>query len=246
MMYSQAWKNVLDTVDNFIQDAAGCVWFRGHSEKSYLLKSGLFRLELPTIDEYIRVEEKLYTYYKDMGYLLHKGESSWQLLYSLQHHGGKTRLLDWTESFAVAVYFALRGWITGSACIWLFQPQQLNLLSIGKREIISPERQQMIYPDLYMRGEMKHSIAIYPIKNTTRIGTQRGIFTIQGNGMVPLDEEFDRKLVQEGYLQVIELPEDVREDALRFTQQNGITHFSLFPELDGLAIYLNELLIKKN
>jgi hypothetical protein len=244
-MYSQAWKDVLDAVDTYIQDCADCVWFRGHSEKSYLLKSGLFRVQLPTIDEYIKLERKMYTYYKDMGYLLHDKESGWQLLYSLQHHGGKTRLLDWTESFPVALYFAARNWTSGNACIWLLQPRQLNLLSLGLKEIISPFDQSMYYPEMYLRSGMRNSIAIYPIKNTTRIGTQHGIFTVQGNGMQSLDEECNQYLLKNGYLKKIELQDYVRDDVLRFIRQSGITHFSLFPELDGLATYLNKLLIKK-
>ena len=244
-MYSQAWKDILDTVDDFMEDAAGCIWFRGHSNQSYLLKSGLFRLNFSKIEQYIDFERKLYTYYKDMGHLLHNNESSWQLLYSLQHHGGKTRLLDWTESFAVAVYFAVCGWKSGNACIWLLKPKELNFLSVGKRGIISPLQYDWQPSKEYIMGNPSNSIAIYPMKNTIRSSTQHGVFTVQGNGLKTLDQEFDGCLIGQGCLKAIELHDDVREDALRFIQQNGIHHFSLFPELDGLAKYLNELLLKE-
>lgn len=244
-MYSQAWKDILDMVDDFMENPADCIWFRGHSNKSYPLKSGLFRLDFPRIEEYINCEKKLYTYYKDMGHLLHKNEGSWQLLYSLQHHGGKTRLLDWTESFAVAVYFAVSNWTTGSACIWLLKPKKLNFLSLGTGEIISPLQHDWSQSEEYIMGNPQNSIAIYPIKNTVRSGTQHGVFTVQGNVMESLDKEFDGRLITQGYLKAIELHDDVKQDALRFIKQNGIHHFSLFPELDGLAKYLNELLIKE-
>ena len=243
-MYSQAWKNILDIVDDFMENPSECIWFRGHSDMSYPLKSGLFRLNFAEIEEYINFEKKLNTYYKDMGYLLHNNEESWQLLYSLQHHGGKTRLLDWTESFAVAVYFAVCNWKSGSACIWLVKPKGLNLISVGKGEIISPLQHNSIQSEQSITKEYKNSIAIYPIKNTVRCSTQHGVFTVQGNVMETLDKEFDGRLITQGYLKVVELHEDVRNDAVRFIKQNGINHFSLFPELDGLAKYLNELLIR--
>jgi len=244
-MYSQAWKDVLDSVDDFMENAADCIWFRGHNAKSYPLKSGLFRLNLPRIEEYINFEKKLYTYYKDMGYLLHSNEGSWQLLYSLQHHGGKTRLLDWTESFAIAVYFAVCNWISGSACIWLLKPKKLNFLSVGEGEIISPLQHNWPQFEEYIMGNPQNSIAIYPIKNTVRSTTQHGVFTVQGNGMEALDKEFDGHLMTQGFLKVVELHADVRNDALRFIKQNGIHHFSIFPELDGLAKYLNQSLINE-
>ncbi len=31
----------------------------------------------------------------------------WDILFYMQHHGIKPRLLDWSDSFSVAVYFAL-------------------------------------------------------------------------------------------------------------------------------------------
>lgn len=241
-MYSQAWKAILDRVDDFMADT-DCIWFRGHSNQFYPLKSGLFRLDFLEIEEYINFEKKIYTYYKDMGYLLHDHAGSWQLLYSLQHHGGKTRLLDWTESLAVAVYFALRSWKSGSACIWLLKPKELNFLAMGKRQIISPVQQDWPQSEEYSMGKNQHSIAIYPIKNTVRSTMQQGVFTVQGNVMTTLDKEFEGRLITQGYLKVITLHEDVRSDALRFIKQNGIHHFSLFPELDGLAKYLNESLL---
>ncbi len=242
-MYSLAWQAILNDVDAFMEQSSGTVWFRGHRCADYALNSGLFRLRLPDMDSYIRLEQQFYHYYQNLGWLLHENAEGWQLLYSMQHHGAKTRLLDWTESFAAAVYFATRNWRQGPACIWMLDPVALNYRSLGKREVLIPTRERLPYPESYAAGGSQQSIAVYPLKNTVRISAQHGIFTIQGNSPAALDKEFGGALVDEGCLRAIALTEDVRDDAQKFLRLNGINHFSLFPDLDGLAQYLNRLLI---
>jgi len=53
------------------------------------------------------------------------GSSSWETLAAMQHYGAPTRLLDWTDALAVAVYFATKAFRTsmvatsGSIANWL-------------------------------------------------------------------------------------------------------------------------------
>ncbi|MBS4218323.1 FRG domain-containing protein [Bacillus sp. FJAT-49711] len=240
-MYSDKWKKILDEVNEFTMDAN--IWFRGHSSTSYSLNSGLFRLNFNNIEEYITTESQLYTYYKSLGYMLHTEDNPWHLLYSMQHYGVKTRLLDWTESFAVALFFATENWKSGNTPrIWLLKPLQLNKLARDKAEIISPNKLE--YPATYndTRNSL-NSLAIYPIKNSRRILAQHGVFTIQGNSGLPLDKEFNGELVNLNVLKSIDLPWEVQRDAFQYLKQNGINRYSLFPDLDGLALHINQLLI---
>lgn len=43
------------------------------------------------------------------------GESSWETLAAMQHYGAPTRMLDWTDTLAVAIYFATKAY--GNAMI---------------------------------------------------------------------------------------------------------------------------------
>lgn len=235
-MFTNKWLTILNEIEEFSTFHQGKVWFRGLTDIDHKLNSGIFRLKIASLEEFIHLEQQLYTYFKNLGYLLHGGESEWNLLYSMQHYGARTRLLDWTESFSVALFFATKGWESGSCRIWMMNPGKLNFLARGKEEIISPKN--LKYTD-FRKEPNQHSIAIYPLKNNPRIIAQSGIFTVQGNTMKPLEEEFSSELINQNILKNIDLTIDIREDALKYLEMNNINNFSLFPDLTGLAEHLN-------
>jgi hypothetical protein len=246
-LYTQKWQDILNKIDDFARNTEGNIWFRGQSMSKHELHSGLFRLNIPEgLSNYLKLEVQLYRYYQNLGHLLHGEERAWNLLYSMQHHGVKTRLLDWTESFSVALFFATDGWRKDKARIWLLSPIILNEIAIGKKEIISPKN-IFTYPDFYQDSSKEiPTIAIYPIKNNERIIAQHGVFTVQGNSLLPLEKEFSSKLVRAGGLNYIDLCIDVREDSHQFLSQNGINYFSAFPDQDGLSHHINKLLIEES
>jgi hypothetical protein len=88
------------------------LWFRGHSSCSYKLQPSLFRC-FPDLKRRKRqeklwaVENDLYWEFWAKGKELHGViESDWDILFAMQHYQTPTRLLDWTETLGVAVYFA--------------------------------------------------------------------------------------------------------------------------------------------
>jgi hypothetical protein len=80
-------------------------WYRGVSKCSYELFPKLFREK--TVD-YSKLEREIYHRFMYMQYT--GNENSWDNLVKLQHFGTPTRLLDWTDSFAIALFFALKGY----------------------------------------------------------------------------------------------------------------------------------------
>ncbi len=100
--------------------------FRGQAKKEWTLKSSLERAftsrEIPTLRT-DPIEEMIMSEFKFLAHLftsgLPKDEDTIAWLNLIRHHGGPTRLLDFTESFYVAAYFALDS-ATEECAIWAF------------------------------------------------------------------------------------------------------------------------------
>lgn len=236
LIFSNEWVDILNQVNKFSKTTA---WFRGHGSHEYKLNSGLFRLELKDLKAYKNAEVILYRKFLNLGHL-HHNESDWNLLYIMQHHGVITRLLDWSESFGAALFFAYNEWKRGEkASVWMLHPTDLNMLSVGKTQYKMP-RETETYEDLLFNYKFEDSsVALFPLRNSDRMVAQQGVFTLQGNSMVPLDQEHGGVLVDSGDLVEIVLTESLREDVTKYLQLSGINHYTLFPDLDGLAKEVN-------
>lgn len=229
--------NILNEVKQFSRKSS---WFRGHGNNDFELHSGLFRLDLKEIFNYIEAEVVLYRKFINIGHL-HHNTSDWNLLYLMQHHGVITRLLDWSESFNVALFFAYKNWKFGElACVWMLHPTELNSLSTGKTQFLMP-RETTSYEDfLFGKAHFNdYSVALYPVRNSNRVVAQQGVFTLQGNSLLPLDAEHGGALVNNGDLKKIVLTENLRDDVARYLEISGVNYYTLFPDLDGLAKEVN-------
>src|SRR5215213_960691 len=131
----KTWSSTLKSVAKEIKRLrdVGCPdpFFRGHSNHKWELMPSLGRrkhnLEV--------VESRLYEGFRTLGgHLLRQGCSTWEILFLMQHHALPTRLLDWSESFAVALFFALRH-AKGPAAVWILNPYALNLQSMSYESV---------------------------------------------------------------------------------------------------------------
>lgn len=230
------WDNILEEIKNFMHSSNGSsTWFRGQKiQPENQLNFALFREGCAKINDILVLEKQYYNFFKHMGHVYHNA-SDWNLLFMMQHYGVHTRLLDWTESFAVALYFASLDWGDDDPIsIWLLKPQLLNKKTLNDHHLFTIDNDS--YRDrLYMINGKKFesgSVAIYPVRNNMRIVVQQGVFTIQGNKNVPLERELSGC---NDVLKRIEIPPSCKQDVKMFLYLSGVNDFSLFPDLDGLA-----------
>lgn len=222
----QIYKNVSEIIGIIGSDI---VYFRGHADARWKLLPGLARLALnnPNLTEQI----SYFDFITRAGFLLPENGSSWNHLFQMQHHGIPTRLLDWTENFAVALYFSMLG-ATGDSCIWILNPFGLNENESMDGQLLHPKHLPHSYEDYFIENIKPfnhHSLAVAPLRHSSRIFNQKSGFTLHGDLVVPLEEKYPDLVTK------ITIPVDAHQGARDFLKMAGVSEFSMFPDLDGLA-----------
>jgi hypothetical protein len=219
-------------------------WFRGHGEPGWKLDPGQYRLQPPGAgvgsDWYN--ERTLLTEFKFRAPLyLPAGaapRNDWEWLFLMQHYGLPTRLLDWTESSLIALYFALRDNRGGSdAVVWMLNPWWLNKRSLGEYDIPQADDVRLNpWAPADQGGEVQGRlpVAIKPIQASRRITSQRGFFTVHGAERGAL-ERLAENAKSKSELRRLKIPRSRIAEMKRDLSIAGITETTIFPELDGLS-----------
>src|SRR5688572_18661980 len=81
------------------------VWFRGHADEGWKLRPSILRPPRTIADEMFLVKR-----FKQhaVPFLENSLRDEWEWLFLMQHYGVSTRLLDFSESPLVGLYFALQ------------------------------------------------------------------------------------------------------------------------------------------
>lgn len=153
------------------------MWYRGMSQENFSLIPGFYRSGIDPIYEKSVINDFCSNYQK---YTSDRFQNDMELYSLMQHYGIPTRLLDWSKSPLVALYFALEEITTSEPMkrrvIWAMNPAALNELTIGKY--------QLGHIDLSFNNwstildSTDKILAISPTFSNRRIAAQKGQFTI--------------------------------------------------------------------
>jgi hypothetical protein len=232
-----SWDELIASVSNHVAllDGHGCPdpWFRGHADQDWRLLPTIAREQAnPRFNA--SKERRLYWDFRMLGaHLLPTGASHWTTLCYMQHHGLPTRLLDWTTSFAAALFFALRG-NPVSPTIWLLNPYDLAGTFTGKRSISNLSVSFKMDYDQVMEVGITPNAA-FPVSGDStieRIRSQGGMFTFHANLMEGIET-----LCPSAVTKLVLDPSDSQK-ARGFLALSSTNDFSVFSDLDGLAKYL--------
>jgi hypothetical protein len=214
--------------------------FRGDPDNKNNLLPSIFRNLDPSVNLTDR-ERGLFLMFEAQSGIFYPNSirNSWEILYEMRHHGLPTRLLDWTGSFAIALFFALRNYNEkNTPCIWLLNPAKVNQQSINTKMVISISNVDMMdYKDAFLprkRKPMKNPVVIFPIKNHSRLITQNSFFTVHGTNPRPLDEIFPDTVMR------LDIDKKIIPDAKKFLKLINVNEFSVFPDLEGLCRHIKE------
>jgi hypothetical protein len=160
----------------------------------------------------------------------HEPRDEWDLLALAQHHRLPTRLLDWSYSALAALWFCVRkppkmdkGRAVLDGEVWVFKTEATDFVDF--------ETPGSPYSQAITR-------IFRPRFVSRRIMAQSGLFTchkrLKSGHFVPLEKNttYKRRLVK------IEITGDKFLAIREQLWASGVTNLALFPDLDGLAGYL--------
>src|ERR1017187_9173617 len=233
----------------------GHLWFRGCGRTSHPLVPSLYRHKRrKAIDDILLMEKELLARFRQRSipFTSRSPSDEWEWLFLMQHYGVPTRLLDWTESPLMALFFAVtqaphsigksgHPVFGGDACIWLLDPEQWNKHSVDVKSfpgsvLTTDDANATAYKPIGNVTTMKpFPIALYGSHNSQRIVAQRGVFVCFGKDTRPMEaayktQPFPADCLMKFVLKRGKMPQ--MYDALR---RQGITDSVVFPDLDGLA-----------
>jgi hypothetical protein len=215
------------------------VWYRGQLKASWVLVPRIGRNP-----DHIKAELTIIKTFRQNArpYLHENPASDWEWVFLMQHHRAPTRLLDWTESPLVALYFAL--WDQKNeheledAALWFLDPIALNMHAGHRRAFerdilafdIDDDLAQYLPDQVSARKADLNPVAAIGPRNSPRMVAQAGTFTIMHASPMAIEAVADTQHV---WRMVIPA---VAKSALR-TELSllGINEYSLFPDLDRVA-----------
>lgn len=222
------------------------LWWRGHTSSSFELKPGVYRKSVYGDNEPGIYEKSVALHFKRRAPGLYSdcptSNSDW--LFLMQHYGLPTRLLDWTGSLLIGLFFAVVKSKTDPKCklevpgtLWALHPGRLNEIQKPSPDIIVQIEKHKIANDLveqafkgHQHNHLKPILAIAPSHRDDRMVAQQAYSTLHGT-----PEALEQLPGADGFLLKIEIEPDAKEPTRDFLTYLGIKECTLFPDLEHLA-----------
>ena len=260
------WSEILQQIQQMQREAkqqGHSLWYRGHRDAKWSLKSSIHRRVDHSFDSvgFRAPEESRIALLRELSkslfhrfkarsvHLLAPHERSpWGTVFAMQHLGLPTRLLDWTESFPCALYFAhLRRSSKEDAAVFVLRPERLNNLAVGQEALVFLDVEinmaqtfnSYVYHPAMLPNPASPSkendletVAVAPVWTNSRMLAQRAAFALCGASFEPLEQKYADCITK------IVLPSGDFDEVEAFLDLAGQSHFGLFPDLEGLREHL--------
>ncbi len=152
--------------------------------------------------------------------------SDLELMMLAQHHGLKTRLLDWSTSPLVALWFACQD-ANPKSDSYVYS-LECDELIVAQKSITDP-------------FDLSKTVVFQPAVNNNRMAAQSGWFSL--HHFSEGDRQFvaleANKHIKEGALIEYYISKKVRQLIVHQLDALGFHHKSMYPDLSGLCDYIN-------
>lgn len=227
------WGQFMAEVDDAkkkVKAARAGAWFRGHRNGTWQLSPGLLRFQ-----NGLAREQTLFVEFKNRGSeLLKETKTDWDVLTQMQHYSVPTRLLDWTDRLAVALFFALTG-KEENPCLWVLNPFLLSAKATNSAKGVVfdfGDDPEFAYSKFFSQPQAwpyALPVPIFPPWKFGRIAQQAGFFTVHGTDASPVDTLAPR------FCAKVSIPPDLIEHGKSVLFSDGWDEFAIFKDLDSLG-----------
>lgn len=245
----------LGKVETVRKQTSGTLWFRGVGKTTHELKPSLYRHPQKSgIENLIYLEKEILQTFRQRSipFLERAIDDPWDWLFLMQHHGVPTRLLDWTESPMIGLFFAVTSAahkvnndgslaFGADAAVWILDPVQWNRHSVNLdtfpgRVLSTNDFHLHAYKPTPECALMREApLAIFGVHNSRRIVAQRGVFAVFGRDARPIEKFYVSSTYPDNILFKFILPKANLADFATSLANFGIVDSVAFPELEGLS-----------
>lgn len=214
-------------------------WFRGHADLTWGLVPGALRYT--SDDERDRAILLLHEFQRLMEMKLPRPPEKSDVLWWMQiaqHHGLPTRLLDWTQNAAAALYFACCGHPDKDGLVAVLRPKDLSQAIDPTDPRVWNDRRDSMRLEAYTKLDGRQhakglpTVGIMPTWVTERIFLQQGFFTLHGSKHFALDRN------QASSLTYVPILKEHKKGLLSELERVGVSEMFMFPEAEHLCKHL--------
>lgn len=216
-------------------------WWRGQSDYSWGLIPSLHRKGFKSKESNINNRFRMMA--KPRHANCPTSNDVFSRLFLMQHYRLPTRLLDWSESPLVALYFATEADSNDytDAAIGALLPTTLNLQQLKREAICMPGSRDLhkLSLEAFVPNTTSPDCRILSVlteQSDLRHMLQQSVFTIYGCG-TPINELADA----DKFLAKIRIPGKAKTSFRQVLALFGISRLTLFPDLENLATDLASL-----
>ena len=230
------------------------LFFRGQGDSCWGLEPSLYRLVkgIP-LGEALRIEFDAIRYFKQQSrsffrpQMIPKDEDDGEWLAIMQQYGAPTRMLDWTTSFNVALYFTVNDKpMDKPGAVWFFGPEDLSKVMSQYVDLPEDEGQAIrSNPDKFVKYGEKAPPQINlhePKVKSERMVAQQGVFTYCEQLFCDQAKLIGEALLASSHLSKIVIGPQAKKQMREYLNKLNITAAVLFPGVEGLGRAISEMI----